>query len=183
MFYYIKINKTSRIQAQPFKTVLDNNLTNDGRSVGSRCRRRCIGRSWGISWGWSIDSFTTVLDIGNVASIGISSVGHSLEATIGKSNMVLTLSGIAIAGLRGSKVGTTVAVIDSIGVVVCWGNIRVDWTRSISGNWSWSICWNWSRGVCWDWSRGIGRSRDGILRDSSDGSHQSKQSNEALKIV
>jgi hypothetical protein len=95
--------------------------------------------------------------------------------------MVLTLSGIAIAGLRGSKVGTTVAVIDSVGVVICWGNIRVDWSRSIGRNWSGSICRNWSRGICWNRSRGIGRSRDGILRGSSNSSHQSKQSNEALK--
>ena len=159
--------------------MLDNNLTNDGWSVGSRGRSigrsRCIGGSRGIGWSWSIGSFTTVLDISNVASVGIRGVGHSLEATIRKSNMVLTLSGIAIAGLRGSKVGTTVAVIDSIGVVVCWGNIRVDWSRSVSGN--------WSRSICWDWSRGIGRGGDGILRNSSSSSHQSKQSNEALKIV
>jgi hypothetical protein len=40
---------------------------------------------------------------------------------MGKSNMVLTLGGIAIAGLRGSKGGPTVAVI----VVVCSGKIRV----------------------------------------------------------
>jgi hypothetical protein len=167
--------------------VLDNNLSNDGWSVGSRCRcicwsrNRCIGWSGGISWSWSVGSFTTVLDISNVASVGISSVGHSLKATIRKSNMVLTLSGIAIAGLRGSKVGTTVAIIDSIGVVVCWGNIRVDWSRSIGRNWSGSIGRNWSRGVSWNWCRGIGRSRDGILRGSSNSSHQSKQSNEALK--
>ena len=169
--------------------MLDNNLTNDGWSVGGRgrsigwSRNRGIGRSRGIGWSWSIGSFTTVLDISNVASVGIRGVGHSLEATIGKSNMVLTLSGIAIAGLRGSKVGTTVAVIDSVGVVICWGNIRVDWSRSIGRNWSGSIGRNWSRGICWNWCRGIGRSRDGILRNSSSSSHQSKQSNEALKIV
>ncbi len=44
---------------------------------------------------------------------------------MGKNNMVLTLGGIAITGLRGSNVGTTVAVVDFVGVVICWGKIRV----------------------------------------------------------
>ena len=81
--------------------VLDNNLTNDGWSVGSRgrsigwSRNRGIGRSRGIGWSWSIGSFTTVLDISNVASVGIRGVGHSLEATIRKGDKVLALSKIS----------------------------------------------------------------------------------------
>ena len=137
---------------------------------------------WGrpISRGRGIDSLTSVLDISNVASVGISSVGHGLETAIGKSNVVFSLGGIAVAGLRGSKVGTAVSVIDSIGVVVCWGYIRVDRGGTISGDWDWS--WavsrsrshNWSRGN--NWSRGWGN----VLRGSSSGSQDGEESNKAL---
>ena len=131
---------------------------------------RSIGPDWSrsVSWGRGIDGLSRVLDVSDVASVGIGSVGHSLETTIGKSNVVLSLSGITVAGLGGSKVGTAVSVIDSIGVVVCWGDNRVDRGRSISRD--------------WDGSWPISRRRDGVLRSSSSGSHQSKESNEALKV-
>jgi hypothetical protein len=154
-------------------------LSNDGWPVGSGpVRSRPVGSwgnngnwSWAISWGWGwgVDGLTRVLNISNVTSVGIRGVGDSLKATIGKSNVVFSLGGIAIAGLRSSKVGTTVAVIDSIGVVVCWGNIRVNWGRSVG--------WDWDRGRSISWGRG----RDGVLRSSSGNSHKSKQSNKALE--
>jgi hypothetical protein len=149
----------------------DNNW---GRSVGLDGGRG-ISRGRSISWGWGIDGLTGVLDIGDVTSVGIRGVGHSLDAAIGKSNVVFSLGGIAVAGLRGSKVGTAVSVIDTIGVVVCWGDIRVDGGRSISRNWGRSVGRNWGRSVGW------GRDRDSVLRSSGGGSHKSKQGNKALK--
>jgi hypothetical protein len=160
-------------------------LSNDGWPVGSGPVRSRVVRSWSRdnnwSWGvwldwsgaiggsWGIDGLTRVLNISDVTSVGIRGVGDSLKATIGKSNVVFSLGGITVAGLRSSKVGTTVAVIDSIGVVICWGDIGVNWSRSIG----------------WDWDRGRsisgGRGGDGVLRSSSGNSHKSKQSNKALK--
>jgi hypothetical protein len=138
---------------------------------------RSVRLDWGraIGRGRSIDWLTRVLDISNITSGSISSVGHSLKATIGKSNVVFSLGSIAIAGLRGSKVGTAVSVIDTIGVVICRGDIRVDGGRSISRNWGRSVGRNWGRSVGW------GRDRDSVLRSSGGGSHKSKQGNKALK--
>jgi hypothetical protein len=56
-------------------------------------------RSWGISWSWGIDGLSRVLNISNVPSVGISSVGNGLETTIGKRNMIFSLGGISVAGL------------------------------------------------------------------------------------
>ena len=179
------------------------NLGNDGWSigswpVGSGSRDNNWGRtvgpdwSWAVSWGRGIDGLSRVLDISDVASVGISSVGNSLEATIGKSNVVFSLGVIAVAGLRGSKVGTAVAVIDSIGVVVCWGDIRVDWGRSVSWDGSRAISRSWgndggraisgSRGKDGGWAISWSRDRETILRSSSGSSHKSEQSNKALKV-
>jgi len=83
--------------------------------------------------------------------------------------VVLSTGVVAIAGLRGSKVGTAVSVIDSIGVVVCWGDIRVDWGRAVSWD------WDGSRGIGW------GRGRNSVL-GSSNGS-QSKESNKGLEKI
>jgi hypothetical protein len=146
---------------------------------------RSVRLDWGraIGRGRSIDWLTRVLDISNITSGSISSVGHSLKATIGKSNVVFSLGSIAVAGLRGSKVGTAVSVIDTIGVVVCRGDIRVDGGRSISRNWGRSVGRNWGRSVGRNWGRSVGWGRDGdsVLRSSSGSSHKSQKSNEALE--
>ena len=142
-------------------------LSNDGGPVGRW--GRAIGRSR------CVDSFTSVLDISNVASVGISSVGHSLETAIRKSNMVLTLGGIAITRLGGSKVGTAVSVIDSIGVVVCWGNIRVDWGRAVGRD------WDRGRAISRSWGNDGSWGRGSVLRGSSSGSQDGEQSNKALE--
>ena len=179
------------------------NLGNDGWSIGSwpvgsgsrdNNWGRTVGPDWSgsVSWGRGIDRLSRVLDISNVTSVGISSVGNSLEATIGKSNVVFSLGVIAVAGLRGSKVGTAVAVIDSIGVVVCWGDIGVDWGRSVSWDGSRAISRSWgndggsavsgSRGQDGGWAISWSRDRETVLRSSSGSSHKSEQSNKALKI-
>jgi hypothetical protein len=72
------------------------------------------------------------------------------------------LKNIPVAVLVGSKVHTMVVISNSVLVVVCWGNISVDWGRSIS--WGWGI----------DWGRGI-------LRSSRGNSQKSRQSNKALQ--
>jgi hypothetical protein len=59
-------------------------------------------------------------------------------------------------------------IIDTVGVVICWGNISINWGRSIS----WSRCIGWGRSIdgCW-----------GILGSSRGNGHKGKQSNKALK--
>jgi hypothetical protein len=126
---------------------------------------------WGstISWGrGSIDWFTRVLDISNVSSGWVRGVGYSLETTVGKVDVVLSLCGITIASFRCTKVGSAEAIGNSIRVVISWGNIGVDWGSNS----------NWSRSI--GWSRG-NKSWCSVLGSSCSGSNEGKQSNEALK--
>jgi hypothetical protein len=69
-----------------------------GSIDGSWWWRRGSIRSWswsvdwsrGIGWSWSMfeDGFTLVLDIGDVAVLGVGTVGHNLGTTVGKGNAV-----------------------------------------------------------------------------------------------
>ena len=60
-----------------------------------------------------------VLDIGNITRVLIGhGVGHSLDAAVRKGNMVLSLGGVAIAGLLLAKVGARVVILDGVGVLV-----------------------------------------------------------------
>jgi hypothetical protein len=73
--------------------------------------------------------------------------------------MVFSIGVVSFTGFTGSKVDTTVSIIDTIIVVVGWNGVRVGRLSTIS--WSWSI--NWGRSINWCW--GIDRSRS-ILRSS-----------------
>lgn len=60
---------------------------NRGRSIG-------WSRNWGgsIGGGWrgsGVDGFTLVLDVGDVAVLGVGAVGHDLGSAVGKSHAVL----------------------------------------------------------------------------------------------
>jgi hypothetical protein len=95
---------------------------------------------------------------------------------------------LPIAVLIGSKVHTMIIISNSIGVVICWRNIGVNWSSSISWWGSRGINRSWWR--CWlvDWCWGRGWSVDGwwgwgILRSSRGQSQEGKQSNKALKSL
>ena len=130
------------------------------------------GRGWHNNWGWGIwsrgrfvsrdwrvDRLSSVFDISNVSSIMVGSIGNSLNATIRKVDVVLSIGVVSIAVLIGSKIDTSIVVIDSISIVICWGHIRVDG--------SWGIDWGWSVGRSW----GISWGNDIV---SSDSSHKCK---------
>jgi hypothetical protein len=136
----------------------------DDWSVNRGSNNDWLDWSWAVggSRGRGIDSLTSVLDISDVA-IAVSSVGDSLGATIGKSNMVLSVGVVSISGLRGSKVSTAVSISDSIVVVVGWDSVGVGGLSTVS--WGWGISW----------------SRGGVLGSSSGNGHKSEQSNKALK--
>jgi hypothetical protein len=120
---------------------------------------------WGISWGRCVDGLSRVRDISDVARVGIGNiVGDGLDAAIGKSNTVSTVGGVAVSVLIGRKVNSTVLVINSISVVVCWRNISVDGGGAISG----------SRGI--SWSRGWG-----VLGGGGGHGHDGEESNKALE--
>ena len=97
---------------------------------------------WGrlVSWLWLILrelSHTLVLDIGHIASVGISyTVGDNLSATIWKSNPVGSKGGVTIPLFILAKICTRVIVSNGILVgidsrSVSWGCIRGWGTSSV----------------------------------------------------
>ena len=69
--------------------------------------------------------FATVCDISNITTITINSVSHSLDSTIWKSNMVLTIGTITIAMFIGTKIKTRVFIFDDIGIFIICGSIFI----------------------------------------------------------
>ena len=67
-------------------------------------------------------AFALVLDVGDVAGVGvIDVVGHGLEAAVRKLDVVLALGGIAVAALAGAKV-EAVLVGDAVLIRVVGGS-------------------------------------------------------------
>jgi hypothetical protein len=107
-----------------------------------------VCRPWGRSIG---DGLTLILDIGNIARIGIQNiVGNNLGAAIRKSNTVFSIGSVSIAVLIvGILSASSVSIsLNSISKVIDWGSILVDWSWSISWDWGRSVRRNWSWGVC-----------------------------------
>ncbi len=62
---------------------------------------------------------------------------------------MIGLKYLPIAVFIGSKAHTLVVISNSIGVVICWGNIGINWGRSIGR------CRCISRGSSIDWGRSV----------------------------
>ena len=126
-----------------------------------------------LDWGGGIVGLTLVLDIGNIARVGISNiVGDNLGAAIRKGNTVLSIGGVTIPLLILTKVGARVlisntvlisinsrAIISRLLVAVDWCRWVVwGWSRLVSWgrmdnwlvhNWGWAVHWSWSMVWCW----------------------------------
>ena len=117
-----------------------------------------VGSGVSLDWGWVVwlvVGLTLVLDISNVARVGIGNiVGDDLGAAIGKGNTVRSGGGISITGLVLAKVGTRVLVSDTVLVSIdSWAIIGWFVIRSwLVVSWSWVYDWfvyNW--GYIWSW--------------------------------
>ena len=88
---------------------------------------------------WLVVGFSLVLNISNVARVGITNtVGDNLGATIRKVNTVLARGGIAISVLILGKVSTRVVISNSIAILVdSW--LIISWLMV----WSWLVNWFW----------------------------------------
>merc|ERR1719422_269900 len=145
--------------------------------------RTCLGRvGWSrlVCWSIWILSLSGVLDHGYVAIVSVNSVGHCLQTTVRKSDIVFAVGQVSVSVLLGPEVVVGVVVLDGvlpgvhgghIGVFVDvgfvdWGGLAVGWSGSIGGGWS--VGWgglvhdNWlvgdglvgNRGVSWSNCRG-----------------------------
>ena len=119
-----------------------------GRVVRSRVRSWLVGFVVGL---------TSVLDISDISTISIiNTVSDSLDPAIGKGNIVASRGSISVTLFSGTKVSSGVVISNSIGVVVCWGDISVYWG-------------------------GVAIDRGRVLRGSHGNSHEGSNSNEGLE--
>ena len=84
-----------------------------------------VDRGW-VRGGFvrSVFGFSRVLHISDVSTISvIHTVSHSLDTTIGQSNVVFTGSSISVAVLRLTELGSTVLIGDTIVVGVDGGSV------------------------------------------------------------
>ena len=106
----------------------------------------------GFGFVFGVDSLTGVFDISNITVVVISGVGNSLDAAIGKSNLVRSSNGFAISILLSTELSTRVGigntVLESIrlggfivmggGMVGCRGMVRcwcsISWGSSRRGD-------------------------------------------------
>merc|ERR1719422_1360020 len=145
--------------------------------------RTCLGRvGWSrlVCWSIRILSLSGVLDHGNVAIVSVNCVGHCLQTTVRKSDIVFAVGQVSVSVLLGPEVIAGVVVLDGvlpgvhgghIGVfvdvgLVDWGGLAVGWSGSIGGGGSVSggglVHDNWlvgdglvgNRGVSWSNCRG-----------------------------
>ena len=106
-----------------------------------------LGMSFGMM-GMRMSS-ASVLDISDVSTISvIDMVGHSLEATIGKQNVVFAIGCVPISSFMVAKIGSSVVIMDFVFVGVVNGYIVV---RGVMGG----------VGVVRSRSVGFGLSREG----------------------
>ena len=73
-----------------------------------------------VMMGLVVDRFVSLLivDISNIALVAINVVLDSLQATVGKLDMVLSLSVLAVALLALAKLGAVVGVMDIVAILV-----------------------------------------------------------------
>merc|ERR1712106_603592 len=110
-----------------------------------------VTNSMGNNWSSSISSNSFIGDISNISIISISIVSHMLDATIRKSNRVRSsYTTSSISTLSSIKTRTGVVIIDSIGVGVWAGLIRIDSSMS-----NYRVCKK--RGMGYHWSMGKGK--------------------------
>jgi hypothetical protein len=108
------------------------------------------GRGRVVRLGLGVDGGTFIFDISDITVIVISSVGHSLDTAIGKSNLVRSGNDFAISILLSTELSTRVGIgntvlesirlggfiIDSRGMVGCsvWGRYSISWGSSGEGD-------------------------------------------------
>ena len=126
-------------------------------------------------WGWDvgldirIDRGTFILDISDVSINVISSVGYSLDTTIGKSNLVRSRNGFAVSGLLGVEFGAGVVIGNTVLESIRFGCFIIDrglvWGRVVR---SWGI--GGGRGMVGSWGssrKGNGNSHEGSKRSNT----------------
>ena len=127
-----------------------------------RHKRSCLS-TWLVSWSWwtvrldlRVLSFSLISNISNITSFSIDRVGHLLESSVRKWNIITSRCSVTISRLISTKVVVCVVIFHCIGVSVLGRFI-------------------WVRRSC---SCGIGRCRS--IRTSEDGRGEKDEGEEGL---
>ena len=102
-----------------------------------------------VRLGLGVDWSAFIFDIGNKTVVVISSVGHSLDTAIRKSNLVRSRNGFAISGLLSVEFGSRVVIGNTVLESIRLGGLIV--VRGLGGRvvGSWGI--GGGRGVVGSW--------------------------------
>jgi hypothetical protein len=68
----------------------------------------------GLGFVFGVDRGAFVFDISDVTVVVVSSVGHGLDTTVGKGNLVGARNGLTVSGFLGVEVGTRVVIMDTV---------------------------------------------------------------------
>merc|ERR1712106_814142 len=103
-------------------------MVDRGSLVNNRGSSSFINRGSNRSIAFSLLWILGHAFIGYISNISFRSghVGDSLCPPIGQSHLVSSISIVTITLLMGIEVGGGVVVLDSVGVLVHWGEVRVD---------------------------------------------------------
>ena len=68
----------------------------------------------GLGFVFGVDGGAFVFDISDVTVVVVSGVGHGLDTTVGKGNLVGARNGLTVSGFLGVEVGTRVVIMDTV---------------------------------------------------------------------
>ena len=99
-----------------------------GSRMGSLVRSGMRRRSIGLRLVFRVDGSSLVFDIGDVAIVVVGSVGHSLDAAVGKVDLVGAGDDFAISGFMGIEIVTGIFINDTVFISVRFSLLFV-WSR------------------------------------------------------
>merc|ERR1712223_1148217 len=115
---------------------------------------RLVSWGWLVGWSWVVRRLvfwvlgsSFVGNIGNVTVVVVSSIGYSLNTSVGKVDLVRSTDSLAISSLLGVEVGAGVIISNTVLEGVWFWGLIVS---------SWGVVWSWGWGVVWGWSSGHG---------------------------
>ena len=96
-----------------------------------------------LSWSWMVwGGVSFIRYVSNISSVMISSVFYILTSTIGKKNTVMSVDNCAIRSFSCVKIGSSVFVLHTIGILI-WAwmlfvlrSCMIGWLRSMVGWWT-----------------------------------------------
>ena len=122
------------------------------------CRSRLVRRGGMVRFVFGVVGFTFICNISNKTVVMVSSIGHSLDTAIRKSNLVRSSNGFAISSLLSVKLSTGVSIGNTVLESIRLGGLIVVGGSMVG---CWGMVWGWCS-ISWGSSGdGDGNSHEG----------------------